>query len=38
MKDYSLMESSFASKMIIVVKGMFNLNGDVLNSHVIVMF
>jgi len=37
MKDYSLMESSFASKMIIVLFGMFNLNGNVLDTHLKMM-
>ncbi len=37
MKDYSLMESSFASEMIIVLLGMFNLNSDVLDTHVNMM-
>ena len=38
MKDYSLVESSFAGKMLIsVLLGMFNLNSDVLDAHVNMM-
>ena len=37
MKDYSLVESCFASKMIIVLFGMLNLNSDVLDAHVNMM-